>query len=330
MNPISRIVLRSLISAAAGLWSPPHDRRLNIIIFHRVRPTLDPLFPEEPDSLQFGRLMAVVAEHFNCLALDQAVEMLDKGMRLPARALAITFDDGYADNCTEAMPILKKYRLTGTFFVASGYLNGGLMWNDEVIELVRSYPDSSIDLRALDLSVLPCATLAERRAVIDKLLISIKYRQPLARREALDALIEITRGASPSNLMMTADQVREMRANGMTVGGHTLSHPILSSLDDQQAKREIGEDRENLAGILGEQPQLFAYPNGKPGKDYHAGHPGMVRDAGYRAAVSTAWGSAHHGDDLLQLPRFTPWDQNAARFALRLAHNYSRSTFLHA
>ncbi len=327
MNLFSRIMLRSLISAAAVAWSPYHDRRLNIVIFHRVRPSIDPLFPEEPDSIQFDQLMAVVAENFNCLALEQAVEMLARGRRLPARALAITFDDGYADNRTEAMPILKKHGLTGTFFVASGYLDGGLMWNDEVIELVRGYPESTIDLRTLNLGILPCTTLTERRSVIDQLLISIKYRQPLARREALDRLIEITGGTTPDNLMMTTDQVREMRTNGMTIGGHTLGHPILCSLDDQQAKREIGEDRENLAGILGEEPQLFAYPNGKPGKDYHAGHSQMVREAGYRAACSTAWGAAHSGNDLLQLPRFTPWDQSAARFALRLAHNYSRSTF---
>lgn len=325
MNPISRLALRSFIATSSGLWSPSSDRRLNILIFHRVRPTPDPLFPEEPDSQQFDRLMAVLAENFNCLALDEAIEMLDKGVQLPARGLAITFDDGYADNRTEAMPILKKHGLTATFFVASGHLDGGLMWNDELIELIRCFPKPSIDLRPLDFGIASCATIAERRALIDRLLIAIKYRQPLERRKALDKLLEITGGNPPRNLMMTSAQVREMREHGMIIGGHTLGHPILSTLNDQEARREICEDRENLCGILGKAPRLFAYPNGKPGKDYDARHPAIVREAGYRAAFSTAWGSAHHGDDLLQLPRFTPWDQSAVRFAIRLAHNYSRS-----
>jgi peptidoglycan/xylan/chitin deacetylase (PgdA/CDA1 family) len=330
MNPFPDFALRSIVSLAAGIYSPPDAKPLNIIMFHRVRPSEDPIFPEEPDSAQFDRLMGALASSFNCLALDQAVAMLRAGTPLPSRALAITFDDGYADNCTVALPILKRHGLTATFFVASGFLDGGVMWNDEVIELIRCYPNPTIDLGAFGLGTFPSATPAERRLLIDKLLMEIKYRHPLARREALDTLSEITGGKVPRDLMMTKDQVRKLHSSGMSIGGHTLGHPILSSLDATQAMNEIGADRENLTSILGTAPELFAYPNGKPGKDYHSEHPGMVRTAGYTAAFSTAWGAARHGDDLLQIPRFTPWDKNVARFALRLAHNYSRTSFASA
>lgn len=327
MNAFSDFALRSMVSLAAGIYSPSGEKSLNIIMFHRVRPLADPLFPEEPDSAQFDRLMGTLASSFNCLALDQAVAMLGAGKSLPSKALAITFDDGYADNCTVALPILKRHGMTATFFVASGFLDGGVMWNDEVIELVRTYPNPTIDLGTFGLGTLSCATPAERRILIDKLLMEIKYRHPLARREALDVLGGITGGKVPRDLMMTREQVRKLHSSGMTIGGHTLGHPILSSLDATQAMHEIGTDRENLKSILGEAPALFAYPNGKPGKDYHSEHPEMVRTAGYSAAFSTAWGAARPGNDLLQIPRFTPWDKSVARFALRLAHNYSRISF---
>lgn len=330
MNPIPDFVLRSIVSLAAGIYSPSGEKPLNIIMFHRVRPSVDPLFPEEPDSAQFERLMAALASSFHCLALDQAVAMLRNGTPLPSRALAITFDDGYADNCTVALPILQRHGLTATFFVASGFLDGGVMWNDEVIELIRAYPNSTINLEAFGFGTLPSATPAERRILIDKLLMEIKYRHPQARREALDILGEITGGNAPRDLMMTKEQVRKLHSNGMSIGGHTLGHPILSSLNSRQATNEIGADRENLKNVLGTAPELFAYPNGKPGKDYHSEHPEMVRNAGYTAAFSTAWGAARPGDDLLQIPRFTPWDKNVARFALRLAHNYSRTSFASA
>jgi len=319
--------LRPLLALAGGIWSPASDRRLNVLIFHRVRPVRDLLFPGEPDHSDFANCMQVVAEHFNCLTLDHAVDLLASSHPIPPRAVAISFDDGYADNCTEAMPILQRLDLKATFFVASGFLDGGCMWNDEAIELLRDFQGDRIDLRSVGMNVEPCATLEERRALIDNFLASLKYRESVARREALDALREITGGKPAPALMMTHKQLCEMRDAGMGIGGHTLGHPILARMNNKLASREIGEDRERLAAILGAPPKLFAYPNGKPGQDYRAEHAAMVRAAGYRAAFSTAWGAARKGVDLFQIPRFTPWDRDPTRFALRLVHNYTRTDF---
>lgn len=321
--------LGMLVSLATTLWSPPRDRRLNVLIYHRVRPERDPLFPGEPDSATFDRCMAMVADNFNCLPLDQAVDMLATGKRLPERAVSISFDDGYADNHTEAMPILKRHGLTATFFVASGFLDGGCMWNDEAIELLRGYRATDIDLSQLGLGVCSIATMDERQKVVGRVLGALKYREPEARREALAILRDITGGNVVRGLMMTPRQVVDMRNAGMGIGGHTLSHPILARIDDATVRREIGEDRERLAEILGHPPPLFAFPNGKPNQDYRSEHAGMVKAAGYRAAFSTAWGCARPGIDLFQIPRFTPWDASLTRFALRLAHNYTRSSFPH-
>jgi peptidoglycan/xylan/chitin deacetylase (PgdA/CDA1 family) len=121
--------------------------------------------------------------------------------------------------------------------------------------------------------------------------------------------------------MMSSDQVRRLHAAGMTIGAHTVSHPILARLPREQALREIVDGRLRLEQIIGAAVRLFAYPNGKPGTDYHAESVELVRAAGFDAAFSTAWGVATRTSDLLQIPRFTPWDRTPSRFALRMLHN---------
>ena len=145
--------------------SPAGPRgRLSILILHRVLPAIDPLFPDEVHADRFDRLCAWVADGFNVLPLDQAVARLRSG-NLPARALAISFDDGYADNHDIAMPILQRHGLPATVFIATGFMAGGRMWNDTIIESLRRSPLPVIDLQgtlAAPLGCLPLATLAQR------------------------------------------------------------------------------------------------------------------------------------------------------------------------
>ena len=110
--------------------------RLSVFIFHRVLREPDPLLNWDPDAARFRQLMVWVTECFNILPLDEAVRRLSE-RSLPPRAASITFDDGYADNFHIARPILESLGLTATFFIATGYLDGGIMWNDKVIEAIR-------------------------------------------------------------------------------------------------------------------------------------------------------------------------------------------------
>jgi peptidoglycan/xylan/chitin deacetylase (PgdA/CDA1 family) len=118
--------------------------------------------------------------------------------------------------------------------------------------------------------------------------------------------------------MMTSDQVRALQRAGHTIGAHTVNHPILQSLSRADAVKEICEGRFALESIIGGHVQLFAYPNGKPGADYGSETVQVVRELGFDAAVSTAWRAARPGDDIMELPRFTPWDRSRARFGLRM------------
>ncbi len=312
-----------------SLLSPAGARgRLSILIFHRVLLQPDPLFPDEVDAARFDALLGWVKSWFNVLPLDVAADRLQRG-ELPARAAALTFDDGYADNHDVALPLLQKHGLPCSFFVATAFLNGGCMWNDVVIESIRRTPLRELDLRGVvDASAdrFDLGDLASRRQALQSVIGRIKYLPPLERKACVDRIAERAEVQVPDDLMMTTAQLLGLRRAGMSVGAHTISHPILKSLPAPQAADEIDGGRRQLEALLGEPVSLFAYPNGKPDVDYApAVHPAMVRDMGFSAAVSTQWGAARTGTDPFQLPRFTPWDRSRSRFGLRLARNLLQS-----
>jgi peptidoglycan/xylan/chitin deacetylase (PgdA/CDA1 family) len=124
--------------------------------------------------------------------------------------------------------------------------------------------------------------------------------------------------------MMQPQQVRTLHARGIAIGAHTVSHPILAKLESAEARREIGEGKRELEALVQQPVCLFAYPNGVPQQDYAPEHVQMVREAGFSAAVSTAWGAASMRSDRFQLPRFTPWDRQRLRFGVRMALNLRR------
>ncbi|MES2715286.1 MAG: polysaccharide deacetylase family protein [Pseudomonadota bacterium] len=305
-----RLAVRGL-SVAAG-------RRLSILIFHRVLPQADPMFPDELDARRFDTLMAVVARSFQVLPLADAVQRLAHD-KLPPRALSITFDDGYADNHDVALPILQRHGLPACFFIATGFLGGGRMFNDTVIETLRHSPLPRVDLADFGLGRFALQTPAQRTAAVQAVLPGIKYLAPEQRPQALERLQHLCQPRHlPDDLMMLPAQVQALHKAGMEIGAHTVRHPILCSVADAVAEREITDSRQHLQGLLDSPVSLFAYPNGRPDRDYAGRHAALVRRLGFAAAVSTAPGTADNTADPFQLPRFTPWDHAPARWMARL------------
>lgn len=303
--------------------SPGGRRGLSILIYHRVLPQKDPLLPDEVDREEFSQQMALLRSRFNVLPLLEATRLMREG-RLPPRAACITFDDGYADNAEVALPVLQQHGLHATFFVASGFLNGGRMWNDTVIETVRLAEGAYLDASALGLGRHALHSLADRRQALGALIGQLKYRDMDERLELVQKLAALSGRQLRDDLMMDTGQLRKLHAAGMHIGAHTVHHPILARLPAERARGEIEAGKQALESLLGAPVALFAYPNGKPGADYDAAHVDIVRELGFEAAVSTASGAARRNQDLFQLPRFTPWDRSAFRFVLRLAHNLAK------
>lgn len=313
------LVLRTLTALAAP---PGPAGRLSIFYFHRVLERPDPLLPSEPDARMFDRILSWIGAQFRVLDPLRACEMLYDGS-LPSRPAVITFDDGYRDNCTVALPILRAHGMTAGFFVATGFLQGGTMFNDRVIEAVRHWSDGAIEFSWLDDAV-PMGSLEQRRAAIDRLLAVIKYQPPDEREATITELERAARVPAGQEPMMRPEHVRELAAAGMTVGGHTRTHPILTKIDDARARAEIGGSLEDLADILGERPQMFAYPNGKPGADFDERHARFAADAGCRFGFTTDARPATLSSEPMMIPRFTPWDRSRLKFQLRALLNLRR------
>ena len=178
MRRLSAIESR-LLRGLGSLASP--GRRagsLLVLIYHQVLPVSDPLLADEPDAERFAAEMDLIKDVFNVLTLGDAVDRLGAGA-LPPRALSITFDDGYANNLHLAAPILAARGLSATFFVATGFIGGGQMWNDTVIEAIRHAPRDFdlrdlgfgdyqlVDVPAVDQAPLPQQRLERERPGLD-------------------------------------------------------------------------------------------------------------------------------------------------------------------
>lgn len=300
--------------------SPGGPKGLSILIYHRVLPERDALFTDEVDRNDFDLQMGYLKSMFNVLPLSEAVERA-RSNSLPPRAACITFDDGYADNAEVALPVLQKHQLPCSFFIATAFLNGGRMWNDTLIELVRRNPGDTLDAEVIGLGTHSTASLQARRATISALIASLKYLPLAERLEHVDRLAEAAGVALPDNLMMTTSQVVQLHRAGMEIGGHTVNHPILAKIPAQVARQEIADGKHALEEMIGEKIRIFAYPNGKPGEDYLREHVEIVKSLGFQGAVSTSWGASKGGFDEFQLPRFTPWDRQRLKFAARMARN---------
>ncbi len=293
--------------------------KLSVVIYHRVLSEPDPLLGGE-DISNFEMQLNYLVRNFNVLPLSDAITRLRRGT-LPSCAVSITFDDGYADNVEIALPILQKYAITATFFIASGFVDGGRMWNDTVIESVRRARGDVLDLSEIGLGVYPISSLTDRRQSLYQVIDMLKYLPDELRQSQVEKIRTLIAADLPDNLMMTSSQVKQLYDAGMEIGGHTVNHPILTRITDADALKEIADGKETLEGIINAPVQLFAYPNGKPNRDYHANHVNMVKKVGFQAAVTTAWGAARSHDDLFQIPRFTPWDKNELLYTLRMVRN---------
>ena len=292
--------------------------RLCVVNYHRILTQPDPLLESEPSVDTFRWQVALLKHCFNVLPLSEAVRMLGNA-RMPARAVAITFDDGYRSTHDLALPILREFDVPATVFVTTRHIeDDSSMWNDVILEAVRRLPDAPIDLSSIGLGIYPMGSAQERKATANALIERCKYLPPGARATLTGTLQTLARADLRQDLMLTADMVRTLSRNQVDIGGHTVTHPILTSIDDDLARAEIVDNKQHLEAITGKPVTLFAYPNGKRGTDFDQRHVQMVRDAGYQAAFTTASGAATRANNTFELPRGRPWDRSRLMFAGRL------------
>lgn len=310
-----------------SLLAPPGVKgKLSILVFHKVPSIADPLAPDELAINQFEPMLDFLRANFNVMFLGDAVQALAQGT-LPSRALAITFDDGYADWLSTVCPALQRRNLPATFFITTEQLSGQVMWHERILAAVRALPKHGALLPYGFSGYAHLETLESRSRLTRDLQERLKY-VPLTERLAAIDLLEAQKCSTLIHpAPFTAESVRAIHNYGFEIGGHTVRHPILNECSINEAIAEIAGCREELEAIIGKPVRLFAYPNGRPGRDFTSVHAEMVKAAGYKAAVATNAGVASASSDLFHLPRFSPWGNTDVRLGYQLARNLVKKSW---
>ena len=221
--------MKNLLHSAVATILPSvlqtkNKQRLSILTYHRVLPSFDDMRPTEPTVADFEWQMELLAQYFNPVSLSEALSLMSYG-ELPERAVCVTFDDGYSDNEQFALPVLTRWKIPATVFVATDFMNGGRMWNDTVIEALRIAEGSILDLKSIGLDAYKIGGMEQRRAAAGTIIREIKHWPPVQRAKAVDSIMSMV-GPLPLDLMMSDDQVRTLSQHGMEIGAHTKSHPF--------------------------------------------------------------------------------------------------------
>ncbi|MBI2216437.1 MAG: polysaccharide deacetylase family protein [Candidatus Rokubacteria bacterium] len=289
-----------------------------VLTYHRVNDEADPFFPAVRTAV-FEEHMAYVARTYRVLTVEEAHEGVRRRM-LPRGALAITFDDGYRDNLTHAAPILARYGLPATVFVATGFVGGAeVPWFDRLALAFKETREQAITTAWGDTFAL--TTVQER---LDALARVITYFKRLPddhmRREAdrLLGALGVTGRGRFKNLMLNWDDVHALTGLGFSIGAHTVNHPILSRVCAERAWTEIIGSRTMIRAACGRLPKAFAYPNGYAG-DYTETVKHMVREAGFSCAVTSRFGLNTLRTPAFELRRGGPWEEHLPTFAVKLA-----------
>ncbi len=290
---------------------------LLILNYHRVLVPNDIFFSSDLDIDTFTWQIKLLKKYLKPLPLIQAIELMNNN-NLPRGAVVVTFDDGYKDNLENALPILQEQLVPATFFIASSFLNGGIMWNDVVIESIKASKKKRIDFKFLNMGQCSLSTKEEKLNLIEKIIGKVKYKNLNERNTLIKQINQVCDAELPRNLMMTDSELSKLAQSGMEIGGHTALHPILNCETDQQVIDEISQGKKYLETLLDRKIVSFAYPNGKLGVDYQAKHAEMVKKSGFTSALSTDWGLNNSQTNLYHLKRFTPWDKTPNRFLFRI------------
>jgi len=307
------------VSHMAG-WAARSDA-FQVLTYHRVNDAGDPFFPAIPTGVFEAQMRHISLTHA-VLPVEDLVEQAARG-RIPRNALAITFDDGYRDNLTNAAPVLARYALRATIFLATAYIGSRQRpWYEEIALAFKTTTATHITApwgREWRL-----AQLADRLSALDECWAHLRavpesdFDDTVARvLEALGAARGPVDGASGNGMLDWAD-VKGLHGLGFTIGAHTMTHPMLSRVTSGRARTEIVGSRDAIADMTGRVPRAFAYPNGTAA-DYTPEVVDLVRRAGFTCAVTTRFGINTAKTSPWELRRGGPWEYHVPTFALKLA-----------
>lgn len=280
--------------ARAGRRPP---RWLTVLSYHRVLPAPPPDYPFDREVIdcyprEFARQMELVARLCTPVAIDDLLDHLERGRRLPPNPVLVTFDDGYRDNREHAQPILDRLGVPACFFVTSGNLaQRKVFWWDRVAYLFNQSRVATARLTyPVPLLLRPAGDGGRARRTVLRLIKTHpgldleRFLAQLARALRVDWDDELERRAA-DQLLMTWDDARALAAAGMEIGSHTRTHRVLYTVPPAELAVELAGSRADIAQALGRPVRAISYPVGRSLRRM----PGLlraVREAGYRVGFT--------------------------------------------
>lgn len=277
---------------------------ITIVMYHRIIADdyngIRPYISVTESNLR--RQILFYKKEYLLLSLDEAIEQL-QNRSIKRNSIVITFDDGYEDNYSLGMKVFQEEGVRPAVFITTGCVDRQIsLWPDRLRSLIyNSIIKAPVKLETSVITVQ--AHMASRIHAV-KAIISHVKKLDLEQRESFLNDLENRMGppATLPSLMLDWDQVGILASQGVTIGSHTVSHPILSQVPDEVAGFEIEESKRILEEKTGRKISMFAYPNGTL-RDFTPGTIDLLRRSGYAAAVTTMRGVNRAGCDLYSLRR---------------------------
>jgi peptidoglycan/xylan/chitin deacetylase (PgdA/CDA1 family) len=230
---------------------------------------------------------------FHIVPLQQLLAQLHSGKPLDVHSVALTVDDGRRNCYSLLFPLLRQMKIPATVFVVSSFIRGeDWIWTDKVLWLSEQ-PSRPEELSPKH---------------IDSLFATLNRMRPEARDAAIRAMAEqmgvpIPKAPPSQYAPCRWDELREMADSGLVeIGSHTVTHPILASISDEESWQELTISRQQIEQGLKGPVNSFCFPNGKP-EDYRLTQLKQVKEAGYRSAVLAHYGMVHSETDPYSVPR---------------------------
>lgn len=308
---------RSVKRGIVGLRIPSAIARLrepNVVVL-RYHSVLDNP-AEQADSIglgiihssaDFSRQMEYLSRICNVVTMDQVFGFATGAIKLPRRSVAITFDDGFADNLSTAIPIMNRYGIPGTIYVMTGYVASVPWYCTLRYIFTKSRRASFTDpfdgrLRSLEnpedrrRSFLSCSRVCARtpRAEIEN------------RISALENALDVQyRPTTP--LMLDWDGVREVVRQKHTIGAHTMTHPNLAYVSAEEVRTQMACSKMTIENQIGNKIRHFSYPSPIMEPHWTAETIETCKATGYDTAVTCSSGCIRRGDSPLAIQRiFVP------------------------
>ncbi len=279
------------VNIMANYWQSP----VIVLLYHRVCEVENDYQQLAVSPENFQKQIEFLSKNYPILRFE------DDWNQMEQMAFVITFDDGYSDNLYNVLPILKKYSIPATFFIASGNIQSGKeFWWDQLEQILLN---TSMDLNKLNL---PIPLLASKEQMIVQVQLALKSftvreREEFIKQLAKQTKIELKTRAEYRPL--TIEELRQLDADELTtIGSHTVNHPQLAALSQTEQEYEINTGKIQLETILGHKVETFSYPFGNI-DDFSNITVKLCEQAKIFKAAANFPGQGHSWTDSRQIPR---------------------------